>query len=895
MSETVILCSSARLARSIQQDIARQQQSAGITYWASPNVQTWSEWLQNAIEEALLVGWVSDVPPIPLSNFNEQLLWQEVISRALRNNTFGELFDISGMAGAAVEANRYMVAWNLHLPSEHLAEETRQFLNWQRLFRQRCSELHVLENVRYLDWQLNVLARFPSAAFSSLTVQFAGFDQSAPQEQRLRNLLSQLGAEVREFQTIQLHSAAAEHRQYENEEQECRAAVAWVERQLEHNPDARLAIITPRLSEVRNRLSDLLDDVFYPLSNRPGMAQMQRRYNFSLGTPLARQPIIHSALRLLRCFYTYQLQQSELAELLRSPFWSAGISEADARAQLDAAMREQLPLQFTLSRFADFVRHKLEAGLKLNQLDEHLQAALHVINDKKATAAEWAQHFDTLLNTLAWPGERTINSLEYQATNAWHKAMQSLMGLDVLARKMTGLEAIGYLQQICQNQVFQPETELQPSIQILGIMEALSSPVDGVWCMHMNDHIWPPPARPNPLLPAFIQRQAGLPNADNTVQAAFAAGIHHRLLHSANTLIFSSSCMEGDSELRVSPLMQDIASAQADHALAQTLAETLAQVNQPLMEYVEDRRAPPVQAGEHVRGGTGLLKAQAVCPAWAFYQFRLGARALKTPVAGLDSMTRGSLVHGVLERFWRRHHYADLRDMSAEALMKALDKAVQQTLQAFTAESGVATATMLELEFERLVKLVGEWLAYEKTRNLSFRIIDCEFEKKVQICGIELTLKIDRLHQLEDGGLEFIDYKTGTAPKTKSWGEDRITEPQLPIYAAFYADASERVTGVYFGMVKLADCDYVGACAADFEDEQGKRQHKFENNFDSWPHLLEHWKTAIEAIAQELRDGEASVQYADENELAFCEVMPLLRLPERKLQFERLLEAGNDA
>jgi exodeoxyribonuclease-5 len=42
---------------------------------------------------------------------------------------------------------------------------------------------------------------------------------------------------------------------------------------------------------------------------------------------------------------------------------------------------------------------------------------------------------------------------------------------------------------------------------------------------------------------------------------------------------------------------------------------------------LHDAKAPAVGEGERVRGGTGLLKAQALCPAWAFYQYRLGARA----------------------------------------------------------------------------------------------------------------------------------------------------------------------------------------------------------------------------------------------------------------------------
>ena len=58
----------------------------------------------------------------------------------------------------------------------------------------------------------------------------------------------------------------------------------------------------------------------------------------------------------------------------------------------------------------------------------------------------------------------------------------------------------------------------------------------------------------------------------------------------------------------------------------------------------------------------------------------------------------------------------------------------------------------------------------------------------------------------------------------------------------------------------------------------------------NWQQLLNHWKSAIEAIATELRAGEAAVRFSDENELMYCEVTPLLRLPERKLQFERFQE-----
>ncbi|OGV77641.1 MAG: DNA helicase [Methylotenera sp. RIFCSPLOWO2_02_FULL_45_14] len=882
---SLIICPSARLARSIQADIARQHLQEGRTQWRSPAVQTLAQWLECIIEAGLLNGEIPmQTPPYALSAFNEQLLWEEVITQSLKKNAFGELFDVSGLARAAMEANSYMVAWNLHIPRELAAEESRQFIQWQWAFGQRCLQLNVLENVRFMDWQLDCIAQ--SVTKLPAQIAFAGFDQTAPQEKRLREVLLARGVQVVDYDTTCLEAAQTLHVSLENQAAECRAAVAWAQQVLDKNPNAKLAIVSPRLSDIRNQLADLLDDSFYPASVRPSLAEMPRHYNFSLGTPLAQQPIIQAALNLIRLLSAYQLQQADVSHVLLSPFWSASTKEADARAMLDAKMREKLPMQFTLQRFIEFAGQQHDNGLGISGLLVHLRAA-SAVSTKKAAPSLWAQTLTNLLTALNWPGERNISSLEYQAVNAWQKALQQLAKLEVLGKNLAMAEAVHLIQKICTEQVFQAETEHEPAIQILGIMEALSAPVDAIWCMHMNDHIWPPPARPNPLLPAFIQRAAVLPNADNGVQAAFAATIQQRLLHSAKNIIFSSSKTEGESQLRASPLMKDMSIITTEILLAETLAEQLSHAGNTDLTMIDDHIAPIVQVGDHVSGGTGLLKAQAICPAWAFYQYRLGAKALKTPTSGLDSMERGSLVHDVLERFWRKRHFADLRDMNEVDLSQALIAAIQSTLQAFAAESNVASATVLALEHERLSKLIGDWLQFEKARGIAFNIVACEAEKQVQICGIEVTLKIDRIHQLESGGLVFVDYKTGQIPKTKSWGEDRITEPQLPIYAAFYAEDVAQVAGVYFGMVKIAEHAFSGVGEENFEAEQDKRKPAFTKAFIDWQHLLMHWKTSIEAIAQEIKAGESAVRFSDENELVYCEVTPLLRLPERKLQFER--------
>ena len=910
MQATLILCPTARLVRAIQSDIAKSNSLNGQLLWLSVPVQTLSNWIDGVIETALLAGNIAgnvSQPQTLLAPLNEQLLWEDVITQSLKKNIFGDLFDVSGLASAAMEANRYQIAWKLHIPREYQAEESRQFLHWQRLFSQRCEQLNVLESVRYFDWQLDCLELNRQAQAKlrlPAHIAFAGFDQTAPQEQRLREILIKRGVQISDYLSINAKPAIAQHVCLDNIDAECRAAVAWAQSCLTHNPNAKLAIVSPKLSEIRNQLADLLDDTFYPASVRPSLAETAKNYNFSLGTPLSQQPIIQAALNLLRLFSAYQLQQSDISSVLLSPFWSANQQEADAHAMLDAKMREKLPMQLSLARFIEFVQKQHDNGLSVPQLLVHLNYAT-TLSSARAMPSQWAQNLNAVLAGVNWPGQRSINSLEFQAINAWQKALQTFAKLDVLGKNLSPSEAVQHINQICAEQVFQAETTNESSIQIIGIMEALSAPVDAIWALQMNDHIWPPPARPNPLLPANIQRAAKVPGADNHIQAAFAAVIHQRLLHSATAIIFSSSKAEGESQLRASPLIKDIVNSEmgciaANFSLAATLAESLSQQKNIHLEHVIDHIAPPIQAGDHVSGGTGLLKAQAICPAWAFYQYRLGAKALKTPSNGLNNMDRGSLVHAVLERFWRPtefkqldnkfRHFAVLRDMTSDDFTKAINIAIKHTLQDFADKTNVASKTVLELEHERLYKLIGAWLTHEKDRNLAFSIVDCEAERKVQICGLEITLKIDRIVQLENGELELIDYKTGQEPKMTSWNDARITEPQLPIYASFWAafGADEsKISSVQFAWVKIADHAFIGVSTDNFEAEIDKRKPKFIQQFDDWQSLLSHWKASIEAIAQEIKLGEAAVRFNNENDLMYCEVLPLLRLPERQLQFER--------
>jgi exodeoxyribonuclease-5 len=701
------------------------------------------------------------------------------------------------------------------------------------------------------------------------------------------------GVELAPWTHLNGISATATKQGFADCDAECRAVVGWAFTQLQQNPQARLGIVVPELERLRPRLAAFFDAALHPVALSSRFAEMPRDYDFSLGISLAKQPLIATALQLLRIATgRRELSQQDISDMLLQPFWASGFAEADGRAQLDAAMRADLPTRISLERLVRFVQKHAARGLLLQHTSQALDALFDTLRELPARQlpSGWSREFTRLLDLVGWPGDRPVSSHEYQARKKFEETLLALGEFDALLGNVSFAQALQRLQRLTVEQVFQPETEGDPHLFIMGMLETVAKPMDAIWVMGMNDHLWPPPARPNPLLPAALQRTAQLPGADGSVQAAFAQTVHERLLSSGGQLIFSYAHKDGDRELRPSPLVQAIPDAIDVPSFAFSLAEQLAQPAG--RELLDDHLAPAITPEERVRGGTGLLKAQAICPAWAYYRYRLGAKRMDEPIDGLDAMARGTLLHAVLQRFWHGHDSAYLHALTDSALQDAIGVAVEAGFQLFeqALEEPLPPKFVL-LEKQRLRTLLGVWLSYEQARE-PFKVVACEQQTPVEIAGIKINLMIDRIDRLEEGGLVVIDYKTGAAITQRSWADARITEPQLPLYASI-ALAGEEIAAVCFAQVRADTQKFIGVAArADALPEVKTLAEVAKvfppETFADWPTLLNVWKTRITQIAEELARGEAGVVFQDEADLRDCDVKPILRLPERKLQLEHL-------
>ena len=885
-TQTLTLCATARLSRGLQQHYQQQQTAA---QWHTPHILTLQQWLADFTQRAVLAGEVvADFFPLnTLNNFTEKMLWQQAIESALAKHEFADLFDVASLAQSAIEANALLIEWQMSddaLNDYFTSTETRQFLRWRNQFLGLCQQYQSIEPARLLRLQIAALQASKQALPSH--IEFIGFDRIKPIEQSLINALQAKGVQV-SIKPMAAQKKIVSQISLDDINAECRAVVAWAQENLTRNPKANLAILTPILGNIRRQLADLLDDTFHPETVHASQYEAPRCYDFALGAALSEHAMIRSALNLL-WFSTSRkaATQAAVSALLLDIFWS-DLHEFDQRNLLDARVRKNLTRTFNLHQLLALIE-KFHADNHVPHLLVHIQLiqTTQKIWSKKLLPSAWALQFGDLLQSLNWAQTRSLSSHEYQAMQSWQEVIASLGTLDGLTGNIGAADAVQKLQQLSAAKMFQPESIGDTRIQILGMYEHTAAKLDAIWVLGMNDQHWPPAAKPNPLLPSALQRDLQTPSANADAQAAFAQTVHARVSNSAAEVVFSWSHKDGDRELRVSPLMADIPESTAIN-LVKTLAEKLAE---PIaMQYLDDNIAPALKPEEKIRGGSKLFESQAICPAWTFYQYRLGAKKLEEPSEGLDNIARGNLVHAVLQHFWLAcKSSSKLRALSTTALEAMIDAAIQQTITQELNEN--LPAQIIQIERRRLQQLMQTWLTLELQRD-DFAIFACEAQHTLMIEGLEIVCRIDRIDTVNDGDLVIIDYKTGSSlPQLKSWSEQRISEPQLPLYASL-ALKGERVVAACFAKVHVDECKFSGlaedAILPSVTAFASLKSNSAFKQFEHMPALISHWQDSLTKIAIEIKTGVAGVIFDDENDLMYCDVKPLLRLPERELQFEQ--------
>jgi len=827
-----IVTPNKRLAQALMAQFDAWQIKRNLSVWEAPDILPFGAFVQRLYEDGLYSDLGSELPML-LTPAQEEEMWRQALAGS---GTLGEMSAVSGTAANCRDAWNLANLWRVRPGTGN--QDTEAFSFWLAKYLEKTGG--DIDAARLPDLLHKCL---PQLKRPNTLVAYA-FDILPPQT---REFLDALGVEVL-FSRPEARAAGLSKSAFDSARHELDSAARWARARLEAGA-ARIGVVVPGLGERRKEVVRVFSRVM-----RPGGEKLAMPFNVSLGTPLDEFPIVNAAIAVLRISQE-EIPFAEASRLVRSPFIGGAERELGPRMRLETRLRDKLG--------ASVVLPKLIAAAGQTPLLRALLEKLFALREtglfSQKTPAEWARHFSTVLDAAGFPGERALDSDEFQAQAKWHEVLGELSKLDRVSGEMPFSAAFQILQKICADTLFQPETADTP-IQVLGLLESAGMEFDHLWVTGLTDEAWPLKSSPNPFLPLAQQRKAGIPEASAETSLALDRRITDGWKQAAQEVVFSFHAKEQDRELAPSPLIADVPENKIEVPALPRFRDEIFKLKK--LEVLQDRVAPPVRATQ-VRGGTKVLSDQAACPFRAFASHRLSAKELDEPADGLDASKRGKLVHELMKHLW-----TTLKDSSAlrEDLSGAIADAAAAAVKELEVEGRLA-----DLERVRLERLAHEWLEVEKARP-DFSVISIEDKRILNFAGLEFAARIDRMDKLSTGGHALIDYKTSRNLTPKQWEPPRPDDPQLALYAVA---AKEEVTAVVFAKVRPGEMRMMGYSR---DDKALPRVQKAK----AWQPLLRDWKNEAESLGKSFAGGEAGVDpKKDLMTCRYCGLETLCRVYEK--------------
>jgi len=504
-------------------------------------------------------------------------------------------------------------------------------------------------------------------------------------------------------------------------------------------------------------------------------------------------------------------------------------------------------------------------------------------------ASAWAEAFDRLLSSLHWPlagaAETDIAAREqsenWQTFQAWQDGLRELASLDATMPWLRRKEVIRQLRRICQERIFQPRTP-PANIQVLGLYEVSGLRFDHLWVLGLHNDNWPPVAHTNPFIPGQLQQKAQLPRSSPQRELEVARTVTRRLLETADDCVFSFPGRQDGERVLPSPLLgadeikpvSEVPGWRGHSWQTVVAAGDKPRIDALLMPGPLNRAT--------ARGGSSILRNQALCPFRAFASNRLGAEGLETPVDGISPMLHGALMHRVLESFWEETR-------TQQALLQldqdSLDLRIRwHSDQVVKAERSLNDRPSLrDVEAARLSRLAATYLELEKTRD-PFEAVAFEKEVLQEIEGQTIHLVIDRIDRLPTGQEVIIDYKTGRVDPKKWFGE-RPEDPQLPLYSIGSEDTP---AAVVFAVIRDDECLYRGVVTRQglfpgLPPKPGKYTDHIVDAGNDMPATIDNWRHILHRLMAAFLAGEAAVDPVHGRKTcinSYCELHSLCRVAE---------------
>ncbi len=850
-----------RLAREITESWVRYCETDSPVI-ATPRVTTVDSWLEQAWLRAVEAG---RLPPARLLTPQQDLaIWQQLIQNDL------EVRIGFSLTHPRAAAQRAQGAWNKLMMHNGAGskdlwsafqydDDCQVFSEWARRYNARLSELGAVS--RYGAYQQ--LLSLPVTERPSVGL-FTVPDLPPLTRKALGHL-----AGVTLIEPDRGDHADIPVQSFVTRDDELFAAAQWAQAN-SAGFGQRVGVVLLDMANDRNRLEYFLRQEFDCLDAQYNDLPV----NFTTGMPLANTPLFRDALTVLE-WEVSPISRPQWLSLIRSPY----LAFKDGP--------EMIPMLIQAQFSSGSHEISIDSALRIAARQDSSSELTHTLRSIRSSRMQegvrnldyWTEVIRERLALWGWPGRPGLDSIEYQQIQRLDASLDALASFAAVLPHQSYESALGVWRDCLAATVFQPKTP-HDSIQVLGPLEAVGGQFDALWICGAQRGVLPARPRIEPFLPAAIQKSLGMADIDESALTKEATTLLQVWFASSQEITASFHRAEQGLPQHASTLLSGKVSE------ADTSWFPPARWADPLqVEPVPEDASLPLDA-PGTAGGAALIRDQAACPFRAFARHRLNLPSLQPTQIGISASERGAFLHEALFRLWRQiESSAALASLSPPAeknlIEEAVTAAMQQTENAcetrgYSLRERVGAACW-QLEQQLCVDLLGQWLQRERDRSASFRVVEMEQNQTLQVEGLSLTLRPDRIDELEDGRRAVIDYKT-RAPSRTHWLGERPQEPQLPLYSLL----DSKIQGIVFAELSTSDPVRFIALGENlgFAKGDGKPlEQQTRSMAATWPELVAQWEASLQQLAMEFMAGEAAVN-PQPGACDYCDLASLCRIDE---------------
>ncbi len=801
------------------------RKSSGVLAWRTPDIITFD----NAIDYSFASDSLDPKSELRdcflLSREQERAVWTGVVSR--EGSEYLRAPEI--IAQLVQHAWQLQNVWQVGNSDETMRRppDVDAFLRWSEDFCQALKKIGAIDRAtffsKHMTKNLNFIAQ--------------GFRRPSP---TLRSWLNQ----DKFLLTVddRLDTSNFVPHVYDSFEDELHEAMFWAKGIWERDRDSRVVVGIDSFSSHIAEIHRCGADVFGQISGSPEMPYFAK-YRDILGD----YPAIQIVLLVLgirpRCKW------DAISELIRHPLLKGFDEERHQRSVFDARLRDENRYELDLP----LIINRLEQSgdcLYLLEFFRSVEAAL-LSSPRVSSLSYWVSHFNKILRSVGVIGLRDKTSSRNSLEVHWSRVCDQVMSLDAVMEFVTRGEALSILKRhVEQTTVFAGEKST--GIFIMPADDAFIVDPTHLWVANASSKSFVSERAGTPFLPINSQRLLSIPGLNPVSDKKHVESVISMLTALGTERHVSYSKFEGDERVSFSPFFPRLAKVESEKIQRFTVPSW----HQPaakLQEY-SDFIGPVLDPTQPLVGGVAVFYDQAVCPFKAFAVHRLGATPVFEPIRGINNREKGVIVHQLMNTFWRGLKTSSaLQKFSSEEKLEYVKQIVHGEIKKDYFATSIETE-LFKIEIDRAIELIQAWTDFELTLP-PFRVISQEEKVSVNIFGVPVKIKPDRIDQLESGDIRIVDYKTGACSRS-DWVGPRLSAPQLPMYAIFHPLFS--ATSIAFAHVNTVKPRWIEVPASDSPAE----------DWDKW---ISRWEQDIKILAEEILGGIAVPEINERDACAYCE------------------------